>query len=176
MHHENQACCLRRRSPGRFGFGHRSGGFGVCPSGFRLRRLDRRRRHPHRHRCRDHGHHRDHSHASSRHAVRAFWSFARVGPGVYPWGHFFLDLLRCNTFLCIFVGPGRRTWEGVLRDSILVYINHRNDSIARASRDAAEFIILRHDILYSPLLAVVFGGICIVVSVYLIAKSVEARP
>jgi len=75
----------------------------------------------------------------------------------------------------IFIEPGRRTWEGVLRDSILVYINHRNDSIARASREAAEFIILRHDILYSPLLTAVFGGICIVVSVYLIAKSMEAR-
>lgn len=62
-----------------------------------------------------------------------------------------------------------------MRDSLLLYINHRNDSIARASREAAEFIILRHDILYSPLLAVVFGGICVVVSVYLIAKSMEVR-
>jgi len=60
--------------------------------------------------------------------------------------------------------------EVALRDSVLMYINHRNDSIARASREAAEYIILRHDILYSPLLSVLFASIAAVVCVRFIAK------
>jgi len=51
-----------------------------------------------------------------------------------------------------------------------MYINHRNDSIARASREAAEYIILRHDILYSPLLAVLVASLCLAFSAYLFSK------
>lgn len=57
-----------------------------------------------------------------------------------------------------------------MRDSVLMYINHRNDSIARASREAAEFIILRHDILYSPLLSVLVASLCVAFAAYLFFK------
>lgn len=59
-----------------------------------------------------------------------------------------------------------------LKDSILMYINHRNDSIARASREAAEYIILRHDVLYSPVVYVSFASISVVLTAYLIARLV----
>lgn len=60
----------------------------------------------------------------------------------------------------------------VMRDSLLPYINHRNDSIARASREAAEYIILRHDILYSPVVYVSFASISVVLTAYLIVRLV----
>lgn len=175
--HENQACRFRRCSRCRFGLRHRSRGLGVRPSGFRLRRFHRCRWHSDRHRCGYHGHHRDHPHASSRHALRASLVLCSGRPRGLTLGpfFFFLDLLRCNTFGRIFYEPVRQTWEGALRDSILLYINHRNDSIARASREAAESIILRHDILYSPLLSWVAASLLIAYGLHCFARSLEAR-
>lgn len=58
-----------------------------------------------------------------------------------------------------------------MRDSLILYIQHRQDSIARSTQRTAELILLRREILTSPLMVALVAGVFAVIIVHIHGKN-----